>query len=54
MAAVKSIYKSLNKTELFIWFYLKNKHSLRNYNDGMVPKYTRESLLIGSFLPNYP
>ena len=42
---------SLNKTELFIWFYLGTKHSLRNYNDGNVQKYTRESLLIISFLP---
>lgn len=49
MAAVKSIYKPLNKTELFIL----TKPSLRNYNDGMVQKDSRESLLIVSFLPDY-
>lgn len=45
---------SLNETELFIWFYLGTKHSLRNYDDGKVQKYTRESLLIVSFLPRLP
>lgn len=51
MVAVKSMYKSFNKTELFIWLYLMTRHSLGNYNNGMVQKYTKESLLTVSSLP---